>query len=305
MKRVLIIGGTWFVGKRLTRNLIDSGARVTLLTRGRTVDPFGDAVERLTADRCDREAVARVTAGREWDIVFDQMCLAPDEAAAACDIFGGRIGRYVMASSQSVYFSNMGPDQKEGAFDPWQASIRMGGKADMSYEDGKCFAEAVFFQRAPFPVAAIRWPFLVGTDDLSGRLHWHVQHIRDGAPMGIANPDAIASFIPSQEAADFASWLGNSDFTGPINICSTGLMPFREMLAVAEESLGKQAIIVPEDQVAPEHVSPICSPVDWYMNVELAQSLGWRPSDIHSWMPDLWRALAAPNYVVPKREYRW
>ena len=53
MKSALILGGTQFVGKRLVQLLIDEGVDVTIATRGKTPDSFGDRVSRLIIDRED------------------------------------------------------------------------------------------------------------------------------------------------------------------------------------------------------------------------------------------------------------
>lgn len=296
MRRVLVIGGTRFVGLQIVRRLLATGDQVTICTRGRILDPFGDAVERLTADRGDRAAFGQAVAGRDWDVVFDQACWAPDDATVACDTLGGRVGRYVLASTQSVY--DPGPALTEERFDPLTLPLRAGTRGEFAYMEGKRLAEAVLYQRAVFPVVAIRWPFLVGTDDYTGRLHWHIQRIRAGLPMGIANPDAVSSFIRSDEAGDFACWAADRGLTGPYNACAGGLMPFREILAAAEAAVGKTAIIVPPSDQGGN--SELCiDNGDFYMDAGKATRAGFTFSDIRDWMPQLIRDLAAPGYTVP------
>eukprot|EP01034_Spumella_vulgaris_P024864 gene24864-31253_t len=53
-KNILVIGGTRHVGKLLVQKLLDAGHRVTLATRGRTADSFGDRVQRVRVDRRDK-----------------------------------------------------------------------------------------------------------------------------------------------------------------------------------------------------------------------------------------------------------
>jgi nucleoside-diphosphate-sugar epimerase len=296
MRRVLVIGGTRFVGVHIVRHLIEAGDRVTICTRGRVIDPFGDAVERLTADRCDPASFGKVVAGREWDIVFDQACYAPDDATVACDTLADRVGRYVLASTQSVY--DPGPVLTEERFDPLTFPVRSGTRPEFTYVEGKRLAEAVLYQRDVFPVVAIRWPFLVGTDDYTGRLYWHVQRIRDGLPMGIANPDAIFSFIRSDEAGRFACWMADGELTGPYNACAGCLMPFREILTAAEAAVGRTAVVVPPSDQGDN--SGLCIDAgDFYMDAGKAIRAGFTFSDIREWMPQLVRDLAAPGYGVP------
>jgi nucleoside-diphosphate-sugar epimerase len=260
------------------------------------ISPFGDAVEQLTADRCDPVAFGKVVAGRDWDIVFDQACYAPDDATVACDTLAGRVGRYVLASTQSVY--DPGVALTEERFDPLAYPVRSGTRPEFTYVEGKRLAEAVLYQRAVFPVVAIRWPFLVGTDDYTGRLHWHVDRIRAGLPLGIPNADAIFSFIRSDEAGDFACWAADRGLTGPYNACAGGLMPFREILAAAEAAVGKTAIIVPPSDQGGN--SELCIDAgDFYMDAGKATRAGFTFSDIRDWMPRLVHDLAAAGYRVP------
>lgn len=296
MKRVLVIGGTRFVGRRLVKHLLDSGAAVTIVSRGQVADPFGDSVERLIADRCDRDAFARAIAGRTWDMVYDQVCYSPNEAAMACELLDGKIGRYIMASTQSVY--DGGPSIPESAFDPYSAVPRPGWRDDFTYMDCKRFGEAVFFQMATFPVAAIRWPLLVGSDDYTGRVWWHIDRIRQGLPVGIPDPSAKTAYINSQEAADFAFWLGDRDLTGPVNACSSGAMAYADLMALAGQAVGRKPIIVTEGPA--DVMSPIAHPGDWYMSNARAEAAGFKFSSFGDWMPDLIKALADPGYVVPK-----
>lgn len=69
---------------------------------------------------------------------------------------------------------------------------------------------AVFMQQATFPVAAVRFPIVLGTDDYTKRLHFHIEHIREGREIGVPNSAAHISFIRSDEAADFLLWLSGT-----------------------------------------------------------------------------------------------
>lgn len=296
MDNVLVIGGTRFFGRHLVERLIERGARVTVLTRGNIADPFGGRVARLVADRCDRSSLAGAIAGRTWDIVYDQVLFSPNEAALACDLFAGKTGHYIMASSQSVY--NPGKAISEAAFDPHSLTPQPGWESDFSYEDGKRFAEAVLFQRAVFPVSAIRWSLLVGTDDYTGRIWWHIDRVRRGMPIGLPNPAARVSFLRSDEAGRFAAWVGSRSMTGPINACANGTVSYGEIVALAERAVGRKAVIVSNANEA--DMSPIAGPDSWYMSNARAEAAGYHFSDMSEWMPGLMCDLAQTDYLVPR-----
>lgn len=296
MRQVLVIGGTRFVGVRLVRLLVEGGAKVTIVSRGNVKDPFGDEVEHLIADRSNRDSFARAIGDRQWDTVFDQVCYAPDDAAIACELFADRVGRYIMTSTQSVY--GAGESLSESAFDPCAHRIQMGKRPDFSYEDGKRHAEAVFVQRASFPVAAIRLPRIVGTDDYTGRIWWHVDRVRRGMPIGMPCPRALTSLICSNEAARFAVWLAGQSLTGPVNACADGAISYRAMIDLIEQAVGQPATLV--EQAEEADMSPIGWPAHWYMSTDRARAAGFHFSNVHDWIPGLIRALAAPDYEVPR-----
>ena len=77
-KRILIFGGSRFIGRRLVKLLITEGHQVTLANRGKTSDPFDGEVERLVVDRWNSESMQQAfTDGTSYDLVFDQLCYSP------------------------------------------------------------------------------------------------------------------------------------------------------------------------------------------------------------------------------------
>ncbi|QWU13656.1 Nucleoside-diphosphate-sugar epimerase [Paenibacillus sophorae] len=285
MRNILVLGGTRFFGKRLVERLLeDPGNDVTILTRGNAPDAFGDRLHRIHADRTNPEMLASAVLDQVWDIVYDNICYSPDEAAAACRIFKDTAKRYILTSSLSVYDPR--PEiLTEEVFDPKAYPLRGGGKDDLSYQEAKRLAEAVFIQQAAFPVAAVRFPIVLGEDDYTKRLHFHIEHVRREEPLGIPNPEARISFIRSDEAADFLLWLGRSELTGPVNACSDGSLTINEMISIIEGAAGKQAVI--REQTVDEHMSPFGIPQSWHMNTTKAQTAGFSFLTLADWFPEL------------------
>ncbi|WP_405110334.1 NAD-dependent epimerase/dehydratase family protein [Paenibacillus sp. FSL K6-1217] len=287
MKKVLVLGGTRFFGKRLVELLLqDQDSEVTILTRGMTSDDFGERVTRLAVDRTDEAALERAVGDTVWDIVYDNICFSPDEAAAAVRIWAGRAKRYILTSSLSVYDPQ--PEAlAEADFDPLHYPLKPGGKADVSYQEGKRQAEAVLLQTADFPVAAVRFPIVQGTDDYTRRLHFHIEHVLAGQPVGIPNPQAEISFIRSDEAADFLHWLGRegSAVTGPVNACSDGTLTIGSVISIIEQITGRTAIV--QSEAAEEDQSPFGIPESWFMDTEKARSAGFSFLSLSEWFPEL------------------
>ncbi|WP_151736196.1 NAD(P)H-binding protein [Paenibacillus tengchongensis] len=291
MRRILVLGGTRFFGKRLVERLLrDENTLVTILTRGQAHDDLGDRVHRLTADRSDEAQLAAAVQGKEWDVVYDNICYSPDEAMAAVRIFAGSTRRYILTSSLSVYDTS--PQAlAEGVFDPLQLVVRPGLREQLSYQEGKRLAEAVLLQQTEFPAAAVRFPIVLGTDDYTRRLHFHIEHILNGRPLGIPNLQAQISLIRSDEAAEFLYWLGFSALTGPVNACSDGTLTLAGIISCIEEATGLPADI--RAQTAEEDMSPFGIPDSWYMDTEKARKAGFAFLKLAEWFPQLVHELTA------------
>lgn len=291
MKKVLVLGGTRFFGKRLVSKLIENGCDVTILTRGNSADPFGQNVKRIQANREETESLEKALGHAQWDIVYDNICYASQDAADAVKIFSGKTEKYMLTSTLSVYdyVDNEQPLREED-FDPYHYPIQLGRKNNFTYQEGKRAAEAVFFQQRSFPVTAVRFPIVLGPDDYTRRLHFHVEHVLNNQPIGTAHPEAKRTYIHSQEAAEFLYWAGTSELKGPVNACSLGEMSLAEIVALIEKETGKTAIL--ERVTTPEHTSPFEVPSSWLMDVTKACSAGFPFWDLKEWMGKLISELA-------------
>jgi len=103
MSKVLVLGGTRFFGKKLVNLLIQEGSDVTVATRGHTEDSFGDQVTRIHLDRTVPEQLRQAVGDTEWDVVYDNIGYHPQDAFHACEIFAGKVKRYIFTSTLSVY----------------------------------------------------------------------------------------------------------------------------------------------------------------------------------------------------------
>lgn len=290
MGKVLVLGGTRYFGKRLVNRLLEQGVHeITVATRGLNKVDFKGNVEHLILDRKEEKALLEAARSRTWDIVFDNICYSPDEALAATSAFDGYAGRYVMTSTLSVYDFGKSP-LLESDFNPYEYELKTGSAKDYSYGECKRLAEAAFFQRASFPVSAMRIPIVLGPDDYTRRLHFHVERVMKGIPIGIPNLAAEMSYITSEETANFMHWLGESSITGPINASSNGMLSMRGLLDMIEATVSKKAIVVAESKE--EDQSPFGVPVSWVMDTSAAKEAGYHFTALSEWMPELIKQIA-------------
>ena len=284
MKNILVLGGTRFFGKKLVERLIEEGHNVSILTRGQSSNPFGDKVEQLIADRRDADALQVAVEGRTFDIVYDNICYSPNEAKQFCDIFNGKIGKLVFTSTLSTYEADGKPHVEED-FDPYTYDILMGGSTDFTYGEGKRQAEAVFYKYAQFPVVAVRFPIVMGEDDYTKRLHFHIEHVLQDKPIGFVNMDAEMGFILASEAAAFLHFAGVNNISGPYNTTSTGIISLQKLIEMIELKTNKRAKIALLGDS--EHRSPYAIPKSWYMVPTKAEQAGFTFSALDTWLEEL------------------
>ncbi|MEH7012141.1 NAD-dependent epimerase/dehydratase family protein [Neobacillus niacini] len=272
MKSVLILGGTQFVGKRLVQLLVDEGVEVTIATRGLTADSFGNQVTRLFISREDTESLVQAFQDKKWDVVFDQTCYSSQEALDTLKALNGKVQKYIFISSQAVY--DFGSNHMEESFNPLDfepiLKTRKDYKGYVGYQEAKRAAEAILFQNADFPVVAVRFPIIIGKDDYTNRLKFHVEHIKEGKPMFIEHPNFRYSFIDSGEAASFLLSMAKSDYHGPVNPGSEEDCSLSELKTLIEELIGSKAILSIDGDPSPYNL-----PGSWSVNTSLAQSMGF------------------------------
>ncbi|WP_223589178.1 NAD-dependent epimerase/dehydratase family protein [Neobacillus bataviensis] len=271
MKSALILGGTQFVGKRLVQLLLDEGIEVTIATRGKTPDSFGDQVSRLKISREDAGSLHKAFQGKKWDVVFDQTCYSSQEASDTLQALSGKIRKYIFTSSQAVY--DFGTKHKEENFNPLEFNPLLKTRGEyigyVGYQEAKRAAEAVLFQNAEVPVTAVRFPIIIGKDDYTNRLKFHVDHVKEGKAMFIENPDLRYSFIDSEEAATFLFSMAKSDFHGGINPGSSEDISLKELVTLIEDLTSTEAILQKDGDPSPYNL-----PGSWSVDTSFARSLG-------------------------------
>lgn len=285
MKNVLIFGGTRFFGKKLVSLLLEKGVNVTIATRGKTEDSFSDGVNRIVIDRTKESEAWETIAKNNYDVVYDNICYSSNEAALAAKYLDGRTKRYILTSTLSVY------DEKESAnteedFVPENYQLHMVDLNEVSYGEGKRQTEAYLFQKTELPVVAVRFPIVLGEDDYTERLLWHVERVEKEEEIGLPNLSAKMSFINSDEAAKWLYWVGmECNETGTFNVCANNEWEMGSLLRRIESVVGKKAnVVVPTNT---ENQSPFGIPNSWYMTNEKAAKLGFSFSDLNDWLPKL------------------
>lgn len=240
--RILVLGGTRFFGKQLVKELIKDEHDITVATRGIASDDFGDAIKRLKLDRQDATSIKEVLSDKVYDVVYDNICYAPDDVSILLDCIKDNSRKYIVTSSLAVY--DRGYDLKENAFDPYHYNIVCGTREAFTYAEGKRQVEAVCFQKyKDIKVTAVRFPVVIGKNDYTNRLRFYIDHIQEGKKFNCPGKDEKMSFITEEEAGKCLALLAQADYDGPINGNSHGTISVQEIIEIIEEATGRQALI--------------------------------------------------------------
>lgn len=297
-KNMLVIGGTRFFGKLLVQRLLMAGHRVTVATRGYAPDPFGNRIERIRVDRRNELAMRSAFRGASYDVVYDQMCYSPLDAAVSVRTFAGKVDRYVMTSTIDVYRALLGTQAqpfKEKDLNVLAQPIDTGfpwhdpSLATPSYVAGKLQAEAYLYRDGSLPLATVRLGHVLGgAEDFTGRLAHYVDLVRAGAPLRYTDEHAVTSFIAPSAAADFLVWAGAQAFEGAVNAACGGALSAHGLYHRVAEVLDARPASVRaagKPGTTGTH-SPFDYPAPMALDTSRATALGYRFGHGDEWLDD-------------------
>jgi 2'-hydroxyisoflavone reductase len=180
--RVLVIGGTLFIGKSLVEELVKAGHEVAVLHR-KPKHEFGRRVENLVADRNDAESVIEALGSRRFDAVYDNVydwergtTAAQVEATVrACG--GDRLSRYIFMSSVAAYGDGLNHKESDPLAPDYHAN---------PYIRHKASTERQLFRMHPhsgLPLVTFRPPFIYGPGNPFYREQFFWDRLRAGRPV--------------------------------------------------------------------------------------------------------------------------
>ncbi len=169
--RILVIGGTRFIGVYLTRLLVEQGHDVTLFNRGNHPAPPG--VQQIVGDRTQPDILTRQLAGKTFDAVFDNNGRELSDTQPLADLLGSQVKHFIYMSSAGVYLkSDQMPHVEGDAVDP------------KSRHKGKHETEA-YLAAQGLPFTSIRPTYIYGPQNYNDLEAWFFDRLVRDRPIPI------------------------------------------------------------------------------------------------------------------------
>jgi 2'-hydroxyisoflavone reductase len=206
--RILILGGTGFIGPHQVRYAVARGHKVTLFNRGRTNPGLFKGVEGIEeriGDRAPNPGNYDALKTGAWDVVIDNPTTRPRWVREAAAAVAGRAGQYVFISTISVYAKNdtPGADESAAVATTTTPEVESGPEFMPLYGPLKALSEQEAERAFPGRATIIRPGLIVGVGDLTDRFtYWPVRISRGGTVLAPPADDPVQII----DARDLAEW---------------------------------------------------------------------------------------------------
>jgi 2'-hydroxyisoflavone reductase len=237
--RLLVLGGTRFLGRATVEEALARGHEVTLFNRGETSPELFPEAEKLRGDRTGDLAELR---GREWEAVIDPSGYLPVVVGASARLLADAAGHYLFVSSISAYASLAAANDEDSPL----AELR-DMPADRMLDDYanygalKVLSEQAVADAFGEACAVVRPGLIVGAHDPTGRFtYWPHRVARGGAVIAPGPPERQVQFVDVKDLARFMVDLSERRAAGAYNATHPGL-GMSELLDVCREVSGSDA----------------------------------------------------------------
>lgn len=251
--RVLVIGGTLFIGKALVKRLLAADHDVTVLHRKKD-HPFGRRVRNASADRNDAVSIRKALAGLRFDAVYDiaydwERGTTASQVEATAKSIPGELTRYVFMSSVAAYGDGLNHSED----DPLASDIHPD-----AYVRNKASSERALFRmyhESRFPLVTIRPPFVYGPDNPFYREAFFWDRLKHDRPIIIpGDGNRLMQFVYVNDLAE-ACFAALEKHTAPgraFNVADEKPLTQVEVVTELAKAMGKQAqvIRVPREIIA-------------------------------------------------------
>jgi 2'-hydroxyisoflavone reductase len=242
--RLLILGGTGFIGPYQVRYALARGHHVTIFNRGRQQEDWPGPVEELLGDR---NGDLKALEGRDWDVCIDNPTTLPVWVRDAARVLKGHVGRYIFISTISAYASNDKPADETAPLAAYQGNDPMAETIESLRANPKLYgplkAQSEIEARAQYgddATAIIRPGLIAGPGDETDRFtYWPVRLSRSGEILAPGDGSDPVQLIDVRDLAEWTIRLAEQRATGLFNAMGPASpITMREMLAGIAAGIG-------------------------------------------------------------------
>jgi 2'-hydroxyisoflavone reductase len=263
--RILILGGTGFIGPHEVSYALARGHKLTLFNRGKSPHAWPGEVEELLGDRNTGDLKA--LEGREWDVCIDNPTTLPFWVRDAGKVLQGKVGQYIFISTISVYAANDAPANETAPLAKYAGADPMAETADTLkghvgelYGPLKAISEAEAEKQFPGMTTIVRPGLIAGPGDETDRFtYWPVRLARGGEVLAPGDGSDPIQVIDARDLAEWTIRLAESHIFGVFNATGpAGPTTMRGMLVGVGSALRSDDPLtwVSADFLEAEKVSP-------------------------------------------------
>ncbi|MBL8998227.1 MAG: NAD-dependent epimerase/dehydratase family protein [Gemmatimonadetes bacterium] len=240
-KRILILGGTGFVGPHDVRHALERGHQVTIFNRGRSAPGmFGKDVEELAGDRAGDLSALK---GRRWDAVIDEsasLSSAPEWVRLSAGMLKDQVDQYLFISTRSVYRDTSRVPMTADAPVLTLENSPVAEGRPLPYGHAKAYAEKEAHAAMPGRVTVVRPGLIVGPGDDTDRFtYWPVRIARGGEVLVPGDGTDHVQIIDVRDLVQFCVKLVEDRTYGVFNGVGPHMgQPFKEFVDRIHRGVG-------------------------------------------------------------------
>lgn len=236
--KILVLGGTSFVGRYLVEAAENNGHEVVLFNRGKT---NSEVYKHLRHIQGDRRNDAHLVAEEEWDAVFDTCAYSPQDLQPMLDVLKNKTKTYMFISTISVYddYKNGRPNESSSTFTQKLESDEV---SNATYGPLKVMCEQLVNDTFNEYALIIRPCIVVGPHDPTDRFTYYAQHLREASKVAVPGGNEPHRKVQWIDARDMAKWIVRmveEGKVGTFNVASNPISMDEFIDEVASEQIEK------------------------------------------------------------------
>jgi 2'-hydroxyisoflavone reductase len=216
--KILIVGGTSFVGRAITWSAWHHGHQITVINRGVTPSDLPETVEHLVGDR---QGNLSALADRVFDATVDVTAYRPSDVDRLADVLSTGAGHYIQISSVSAYEDPTNPGATESTTTLWPVG-RVDPDAPMTghtYGPLKAASERAGWRRYGEGSTMVRPTYVIGAHDNTLRFPYWVERIRRGGDIVVPGPlDTPMQYVDARDLANFVVRIAEDHWSGVVHV---------------------------------------------------------------------------------------